>query len=380
MQIIDDGATLTLLFDEETEISKDDWYRKIDNVALVTKLDIKCATIIKSHAFEGLYMLSEVSLPETGTLETIESFAFDQGGPRAKELSIKIPSSVKKIEYQAFNRSGLTLRINPLDWVQIEFGSFDNNGVWNYQIKPADTEIKDYNNNSLVNLFLLCPKINAGAFYSCNIIKRIITNADIGEQAFKNCKELTDILFAGRCLEKEAFSMCPKLSKTVLTHSLFSIDEKVFYRSTSGNPTYVPLMVVYQGSKKQFLAIKKGLDIFQNRTYIKNSEMSSQENNKYALVCFNELTAASINSPKIYLINSSKNYQHSWQTIDNLKLDLIINDSGTITWTPENGQLITLDTAQNKRWTKYTGNSYINLTGSDTIYADAVQYERYWYY
>lgn len=198
---------------ERVEITK--------TIAENTTKEGKCIedNFTNSFSFSGCSSLKEVILCEG--LESIPEHAFY----RCAIKEIKLPSTLKKIGYDAFS-------INQIESITFPQGI---------------EEVAGFNNNPLKEVVI--PEgvkiVGYSAFKSCDNLKSIqlpSTLEEIGSYAFENCKNLEVITLGGNVTEigEEAFKGCTALKEIKLPKSLKRLGSRVFKGCTSLSEIEIP--------------------------------------------------------------------------------------------------------------------------------------------
>lgn len=187
-------------------------------------VSVKMSNGIKSigkNIFINCKSLTTVELPPT--IETIYEGMFENCTLLA---NIKLPASVKTIGNRAFNKSGLTA-FNFGNIVSIGEGAFE--GTKFTQIDFTDSLITIGN-----NAFKDCSELTAIAFGS-----KLET---IGASAFANCAKLNRVTLPNSLttLGASTFANCAKLNQVTLPESLTTLGEKAFYECSALTSIVIP--------------------------------------------------------------------------------------------------------------------------------------------
>ena len=156
---------------------------------------------------------NEYEIPNTVT--TIGAYAFKAKNRNSGFSLLKIPDSLKKIEFGAFDMSGYvnqsyTLRIEDVvDWCSVEFEDYSSNPI------PTFENIY-FNNRKLTRLVIPgeLNKLNSYAFCGCKDIETIIIEEGI------------------KSIGKSVFRGCHNIEKIILPESITHIENGAFFNST----------------------------------------------------------------------------------------------------------------------------------------------------
>ena len=370
-------------------ITKDD----IDNILKV--LNIKAQDVIslqlintiaiEFQAFLQFHTLTYVSLPNT--LQTIGASAFStKGGNTASQLNIDIPTSIVRIGPEAFLRSNLTLRIDPLHWCSIDFSTEQTEGSWS-QVLVNDAKLQDKNGQPLEKLVLGCDYISEGAFYGLHCITSVQTTASVGNSAFKSCKNLTTVVCGGSKIGEGAFEVCPALTQVTITNRLTDLGRRAFALKADdvkSSDTAESLTIYYNGTKqqcKQFFATTTSP--FGSRPKATKSGSQTTERGIYNILAHN-LNAPPYTGDANAIALSPLLYTAGQRTtnLNDIQCGLVIrlNEGDDVTtWDLESG-LITQQKNGITSWGNFSGDPIINLQPNQSLFTDGVVQSRYWYY
>ena len=185
------------------------------------------------------------------TVTEIGSYAFSH----CRNLkTIKIPDSVTRIDFRAFENSEKLTRVDYTgtvdQWAQIDFYDYSSNPVYYAE--------NLYINNKLVTDVNLttATEISSDAFIHCKSLTSVVTGnsvTSIGDQAFAHCSNLTSIEIPNSVtsIGSWAFSDCYSLTSVTIGKGVRSIGENAF----SGCDSLTS--IVYKGTKRE--ARKLGL-------------------------------------------------------------------------------------------------------------------------
>lgn len=175
---------------------------------------------LEGYSFNNCASLVSVSLPDS--LLDIKSKAFGQC--RSLE-TIRIPKNVKTIEYHAFEQS--------TNLVDIEIDSENtnyyiaNNCLIETNTKALHTSLQSNNIPSDGTVL----HIASGAFMNSALTDIVIPDCikSIGDNAFSNCKQLTEITIPEGCtIGATAFGWCNNLERVTLPSDITEITTYVF--------------------------------------------------------------------------------------------------------------------------------------------------------
>ena len=195
-------------------------------------------TGINSHAFEGCWTLTGVTIPNTVTTISFNAFKNCSG-----LTSIEIPSSVTTVYSDAFlGCTGLT-RVDITDlvaWCDISYGSIGGN--------PLALAHHLYLNGSEVTDLTIpdgVTSISQSAFFGCTSLKTVeISNSvtTVGRYAFFECTGLTRATIgnAVTSIDEAAFYGCSELLSVSLGNSVKTFGINAFYGCTSLTNINIP--------------------------------------------------------------------------------------------------------------------------------------------
>ncbi|MBQ6078832.1 MAG: leucine-rich repeat protein [Muribaculaceae bacterium] len=202
-------------------------------------------TCINSHAFEGCWALTGVTIPNSVTTISFDAFKNCTG-----LASIEIPSSVTTIYSDAFlGCTGLT-RVEITDlvaWCNISYGGIGTNPLYYaHHLYLDGYEVTDLSIPDAVT------SIGQSAFFGCTGLKTVeIPNSvtTIGRYAFYQCTGLTRATVgnAVTTIEEAAFYGCTALDSVSLGNSVESFGINAFYGCTALTGIVIPNSVTSIG-------------------------------------------------------------------------------------------------------------------------------------
>ena len=194
------------------------------------KVTVTRATVLYDYAFRGLEKLEEVILPE-GLIE-IGRESFENC---TSLKSIKMPTTLEKVGYYAFNGASLEkVIVVPEKWASVEVeGAYT--GLPRALYIESENGIKPLTELTLPEGVI---KIGAFAFTNCKDLKSVKipdSVTQIGEGAFQNCSSLQSITIGNgvESIGSFAFYECSVIESFSAPASLKSIGNYAFERCTS---------------------------------------------------------------------------------------------------------------------------------------------------
>ena len=193
-------------------------------------------TCINSHAFEGCWTLTSVSIPNSVTTISFDAFKNCTG-----LASIEIPSSVTTIYSDAFlGCTGLT-RVDITDlvaWCNIRYGSIGGNPLaLAHHLYLNGSEVTDLTIPDAVTL------IRQSAFFGCTGLKTVVISnsvTTVGRYAFYQCTGLTRATIGNAVIEEAAFYGCSALNSVSLGNNVKTIGSDTFLGCTSLETVSMP--------------------------------------------------------------------------------------------------------------------------------------------
>ena len=181
-------------------------------------------TSIGNSAFNGCYHIETISIP--ANVVSIGSDAFFNCF-RLKSLELTEGCLLEKINSGAFMYSG------------VYFSSLDFTKASN--LKTIGDNVFKYSNYKHISLPNSVTQIGKNAFSSSKIIE-ISTTASIGQEAFKDCSNLENVLIkeGAIAIDANAFENCTALKDVKLAASLTTIDNYAFKGCTSLKSIVLP--------------------------------------------------------------------------------------------------------------------------------------------
>lgn len=186
--------------------------------------------------------LTEISVSsENSKYKDIDGILFDKAEktlyayPAGRRGTYTIPSSVTKIDYYAFDSSGLTSVTIPSSVTSIENGAFSSSSLTSVTIPNSVTSIGNY------------------AFYNCNgLTSMTIPNSvtSIGRGAFGDCSGLTSVTIPNSVTNiDEQMFYSSGLTSVTIPSSVASIGQRAFSHCEGLKDVY------YQGDEQQWQSI-----------------------------------------------------------------------------------------------------------------------------
>jgi len=250
-------------------------------------------TSIENNAFEWCFNLTKISVdPDSTTYSSEGGVLFDKfkttliACPARKEGSYIIPSSVTRIEVNAFAHcSSLTSIAIPNSVTRIGDSAFSNcTGLTTLTIPNSVTSIGDksfYNCTNLASVSIGsgATNIGANAFAHCSSLTSIaIPNSvtSIGEKAFESCANLTSISIGSNVtnIGRNALASCPALTSVTLADGLPEIGASWFMNLPIINIVIPPSVKSISGNAFGFCINLTSITIPNSVTSISSSAFS----------------------------------------------------------------------------------------------------------
>ncbi|MBQ6549954.1 MAG: leucine-rich repeat domain-containing protein [Lachnospiraceae bacterium] len=219
----------------------------VENITLESVTIPKSVTTIGEGAFQECSSLTEIIFPDT--LVSIEESAFAS----TKLKNVTIPDSVTFLGSYAFeNCTGLrsvTIGSGILEW-ETDWGT---NAAFRNCTLLSSLEFTDGLMSIGTYAFQGCSllmeafipssvtEIGTGAFDSCELLDTVEACGNIGDQAFRNCTSLKDIVLSDTCSIGElAFFGDTSLKEIALPETLTTIGQSAFEGCTKLSEIVIP--------------------------------------------------------------------------------------------------------------------------------------------
>lgn len=327
------------------------------------------ANVIPLNAFKDAKELVSIKLPTT--IKKISSNSFSSCH---KLININIPNSVTIIDDEAF--SGCEkLELSKLHdgLIKIGNGAFSKCQNVTFDLPKTVSEIGEDAFVDCINITSITipdniTEIKAGAFYVCKSLKevRLPDNvAYIGNSAFESCVQLEKVFLSNKLRDvgSSAFRRCSQLKTVIFPESIKNIETGAFRDCPSLLNIEIPdgVMVAYAAFDESSFSNDSSIE--------KHNNFAHSDNNQNS---FNLLGAWSVEFPDSYLTIAFKN-GNVVEAKSKGKSDYYVNtqrgtysmNNNIIAVNTEDGEKITLHIQENSL---YAGNTKLvkgDLVGSE---------------
>jgi len=210
--------------------------KEIGDTAFIHCTSLKTLTIPSSLTIGGKQIFDSCAFETVIFEEGVETIFFGMFYNCENLKTITLPTTLKKIDSTAFSGcKSLVISSLPSSLVSIESGSFKGCTFKNFVLTSAHENIAGlFNGAKIENLSLAdnLTKISSNMFSNTGITSIKIPEGviEIGENAFSNCKSLTEISFPSTLerIHNSAFSGCANISELNLPDNLKHIGNNAF--------------------------------------------------------------------------------------------------------------------------------------------------------